>query len=215
MNNYEKFKGRGPFRTEIAIVAVLIAIITVLFVIPRNDRDPEITEETKILFIESIDVPIVDIVEKEIPKPKPVIPILSEDADIEIDTSLLKFIFDDPTLQDDPPPPEDPNGIVPRDSFIVYDEPPKPIGGVAAIAKNIVYPEIAREAGIEGMVIVQSFISKKGEVLESVVIKGMPGTGLDEAAIKAIEKTKWKPAVQRDRNVGVWIAIPVTFKLNK
>jgi protein TonB len=46
------------------------------------------------------------------------------------------------------------------------------------------------------------------------VIKGFPGTGIDEAAIEAIKKTKFKPAVQRDRNVGVWIAIPVTFKLS-
>jgi protein TonB len=215
MNNYEKFKGRGPFRTEIAIVAVLIAIITVLFVIPRNEREKELTQKTEMIFIQSVDVPIVDLKDREVPKPKPVIPILSEEADIEIDTSLLMFIFDDPTLQDDPPPPEDPDGITPPDSFIVYDEPPKAIGGVAAIAKNIVYPKFAREVGAEGTVIVQSFISKKGEVLESVILKGKPGTGLDEAAIHAIEKTKWKPAVQRDRNVGVWIAIPVTFKLSQ
>jgi len=37
--------------------------------------------------------------------------------------------------------------------------------------------------------------------------------GLDEAAISAIKKTRFKPAKQRDRDVGVWIAIPVVFRL--
>jgi len=41
----------------------------------------------------------------------------------------------------------------------------------------------------------------------------MPNTGLEEAAIAAIKKTRFKPAKQRDRNVGVYISIPVIFKL--
>jgi len=214
MSEYQKFKGRGPFRTELAIVAVLIAIITVLFVIPRNNRETDITEQTKIIFIESVDVPLVDPIDRTIPKPKPVIPVMSEDPDIDISITLEDMDFDTYELSDDPPPPGDPDGITPPDSFVVYDEPPEAVGGVAAIARNIDYPEIAKEAGIEGTVIVQSFIDKKGNVLKSIILKGMEGTGLNEAAIEAIEKTTWKPAVQRDRNVGVWIAIPVTFKLN-
>lgn len=215
MSNYEKFKNRGPFRTEIIVVVVLAIAVFILLMVPRFERDKKITEDTTIYFIESVDIPQIDLKDLEIPKPKPVIPVMSEDISLEFDSTLIKWMIDDPTLQDAPPPPEDPDGITPPDSFIVYDEPPKAIGGVAAIANNIVYPEFAREVGAEGTVIVQSFISKKGEVLESVILKGKPGTGLDEAAVKAIEKTKWKPAVQRDRNVGVWIAIPVTFKLNK
>ncbi|MFB0515439.1 MAG: TonB family protein [Candidatus Neomarinimicrobiota bacterium] len=41
----------------------------------------------------------------------------------------------------------------------------------------------------------------------------MPNTGLDEAAAEAIKRTRFKPAKQRDRPVGVWISIPVNFKL--
>ncbi|MEC9456729.1 MAG: energy transducer TonB [Candidatus Neomarinimicrobiota bacterium] len=75
------------------------------------------------------------------------------------------------------------------------------------------YPEIAQEAGIEGVVIVQAFIDKKGRVKETLILKGVPNTGLDEAAMEAIRKTRFRPAKQRERAVGVWISIPVNFKL--
>ena len=215
MNNYEKFKKRGPFRIEKSIVAVLIVISAILVIIPRSDRDSEITEETKVIFIESIDIPQVELKDLNIPAPKPVIPVLSEDEDIEIDSTLINWIFEDPTLQDAPPPPpknvdSDPGSFV----FIPREEDPVPIGGYAAILKNITYPEIAQEAGIEGTVIVQCFIDKHGRVIKAVVIKGMAGTGLDEAALDALKATKFKPAIQRDKPVGVWMAIPVIFKLN-
>ena len=88
-----------------------------------------------------------------------------------------------------------------------------PLGGYGAIQRNIVYPEIAQEAGIEGTVVIQAFVDKKGKVTDTVVLKGIPNTGLDEAAMVAITKTKFKPAKQRDRAVGVWISIPVNFRL--
>jgi len=75
------------------------------------------------------------------------------------------------------------------------------------------YPEIAKEAGIEGTVIVQAFVDKKGRVKETIILKGIPNTGLDEAAITAIRKTRFVPAKQRERAVGVWISIPVHFRL--
>ena len=76
-----------------------------------------------------------------------------------------------------------------------------------------VYPEIAQEAGIEGVVVVQAFIDAKGRVKETLILKGVPNTGLDEAAMTAIRKTRFRPARQRERAVGVWISIPVNFRL--
>ena len=75
----------------------------------------------------------------------------------------------------------------------------------------------AREAGIEGTVQVQFYVYKNGYVAQSAdsiwTLRGIPNTGLDEAAIEAIKKTRWKPAKQRDKKVGVWIAVPINFKL--
>ena len=75
------------------------------------------------------------------------------------------------------------------------------------------YPEIAQEAGIEGTVVVQVFVDEKGRVKDTVILKGIPNTGLDEAATEAIRKVRFRPAKQRERAVGVWISIPVNFRL--
>jgi TonB family protein len=101
-----------------------------------------------------------------------------------------------------------------RVKFIPYDEAPEPIGGFAAIQKNVVYPQIAQEAGIEGTVVVQCFINKTGDVTETEILKGVSKTGLNEAAIAAVSNAKFKPAKNKDGDVGVWISIPIVFKLN-
>jgi len=98
--------------------------------------------------------------------------------------------------------------------FIPYDTPPMPIGGKSALISNIIYPEKAIKNSIEGTVIIQSFIDKKGKPIDFNVLRGIPNTGLDQAAIDAIRQTKFTPAKQRDKKLGVWVTIPVNFKLN-
>ena len=56
-------------------------------------------------------------------------------------------------------------------------------------------------------------INLKGNVQSARVEKGVPNTGLDEAALKAVKKSRWYPARQRDKKVGVWITIPIDFSL--
>ena len=57
------------------------------------------------------------------------------------------------------------------------------------------------------------FIDDKGTVTEAFVQKGLPNTGLDEAALSAVKKSKWNPPQQRDKKVGVWQTVPVKFEL--
>ena len=66
---------------------------------------------------------------------------------------------------------------------------------------------------MEGIVIIQAFIDKKGRVTETVVLQGIPNSGLDEATADAVRKTRFYPAKKRDREIGVWMSIPVNFKL--
>ena len=61
--------------------------------------------------------------------------------------------------------------------------------------------------------ITQAFIDKKGCVTETVVLQGIPNSGLDEAAEEAVRKTRFYPANKRDREIGVWMSISVNFKL--
>lgn len=211
---FERFKARSGFITEIAIVAVLALVVLFVYLFPKFERESLLQKETVIEFIQSEEIPQIELQQMQAPQQRPSIPVMSEDEEISEDFTIDDMDFDDYEAIDAPPPPpgEGDGGIVVE--FIAYDEPPTPIGGQAAISRNTVYPEIAKEAGIEGQVVVQAFINEKGVVEHCLILKGMPGTGLDEAAINAIKKTKFKPAKQRDRNVGVWISIPVTFKLN-
>lgn len=96
----------------------------------------------------------------------------------------------------------------PRGKFIPYDTPPKPLTPIRPK-----YPVVAQEAGIVGTVIVMVFVDKYGKVAETMVLKGIPNTGLNEAAMDALRKTRFIPAKQRGKSVGVWISVPVNFKL--
>jgi protein TonB len=74
-----------------------------------------------------------------------------------------------------------------------------------------VYPEIARKSGTTGTVIVRVLIDKKGNVEKAEIFKSV--TMLDNAALEAAKRCKFKPAMQRDKYVKVWMAIPFKFML--
>jgi len=74
-----------------------------------------------------------------------------------------------------------------------------------------IYPELARKSGTEGMVVVQILIDKKGDVEKAEIYKSVPM--LDLAALDAAKRCKFKPAMQRDKYVKVWMAIPFKFML--
>ncbi|MCK5330161.1 MAG: energy transducer TonB [Candidatus Marinimicrobia bacterium] len=186
-----------------------VAVITLAFLVfPRFIHKQVLVQE----YVHDVEIEQIEQtqqIDRPPPPARPSVPIASESEDIAEDVVMEDFEFDDFEAWDAPPPP--PEG--PRVKFIPYDDPPEPIGGYAAIQRNVQYPEIAQEAGIEGTVIVQAFINKSGKVTDAVILKGIPNTGLDEAAMDAIRKTRFRPAKQRDRAVGVWISIPVNFKL--
>ncbi len=96
--------------------------------------------------------------------------------------------------------------------FVAVEEMPEPIGGIAAIQQKIVYPEIAKRAGVEGKVYALAFVDENGNVTNAKIIKGI-GAGCDEAALDAVKKTKFKPGKQRGKPVKVQVSIPVVFKL--
>jgi len=95
--------------------------------------------------------------------------------------------------------------------FVAVEEMPEPIGGLQAIHEKIIYPEIARRAGVEGKVYVLAFIDESGTVTRAEVTKGI-GMGCDEAAIDAVLKTKFKPGMQRGKPIKVQVTVPISFK---
>ena len=192
-----------PVNVRLAGLLGIVLVIIIFIIFPRFLASMEFEDVDQII-IENIDIPQTQQIDNTPPPARPSIPVPSDDEDIADDLTLDELDFDDFSSLDAPPPP--PSG--PRVVFIPYDDPP-----VALSPIRPTYPEIAQEAGIEGVVIVQAFIDKKGRVKETLILKGVPNTGLDEAAMEAIRKTRFRPAKQRERAVGVWISIPVNFKL--
>ncbi|MEC8914865.1 MAG: TonB family protein [Candidatus Neomarinimicrobiota bacterium] len=192
-----------PVNVRLAGLVGIALVIIIFIIFPRFLASMEFEDVDQII-IENIDIPQTQQIDNTPPPARPSIPVPSDDEDIADDLTLDELDFDDFSSLDAPPPP--PSG--PRVVFIPYDDPP-----VALSPIRPTYPEIAQEAGIEGVVIVQAFIDKKGRVKETLILKGVPNTGLDEAAMEAIRKTRFRPAKQRERAVGVWISIPVNFKL--
>ena len=93
------------------------------------------------------------------------------------------------------------------------EETPMPVEGMGELAKKIVYPREAKEAGIEGQVFIKVYIDEEGNVVKTEVLKGI-GHGLEEAAVKAIMETKFTPGRLNGIPVKTQVSIPVKFKLS-
>jgi protein TonB len=76
-----------------------------------------------------------------------------------------------------------------------------------------VYPDLARNAGIEGQCVVEALVDVDGSIIEARIIKSSGNQSLDAAAVEAAYKAKFTPAKQRDKAVRVWVSIPYRFTL--
>ena len=90
--------------------------------------------------------------------------------------------------------------------YVYVEELPEAITKVPPL-----YPDIAREAGVDGVVLVQALVGKDGHVKDVRVVKPIPM--LDDAAITAVKQWVFKPALSNNKPVAVWVAVPVRFSL--
>jgi TonB family protein len=97
--------------------------------------------------------------------------------------------------------------------FEVVERMPEPIGGIGALQSQIVYPEMAKRAGISGRVVVQFEVSESGIVSNPVVLTPVGG-GCDEEAVRVISNAIFTPGMQKGKPVKVKMSIPIRFRLN-
>lgn len=90
--------------------------------------------------------------------------------------------------------------------FVAHDEAPVLVSPVAPE-----YPEFAREAQIEGTVVLWALVERDGTVGEVRVMKSIPV--LDEAAVAAVSRWRFTPALASGRPLRVWVSVPVRFSL--
>ncbi len=196
---------------ELSLVIALAILVVVFQAWKKNEQQTKKVDKVDIV-INVDEIPQTEQTKRAPAPQRPSIPVESEDEDIPEDATIESTDIDLTELPPPPPPPEEETGGSAQ-IFVAYDEPPNPIGGFAAIQKNLQYPEIARKAGVEGRVVVNVLIDEKGNVVDTKILKSLGNNGCDEAAIAAIKSVKWKPAKQRDKPVKVRVGIPVVFML--
>ena len=88
---------------------------------------------------------------------------------------------------------------------------PGPVGGLEAIQERVVYPEFAEKFWIEGNVFLEAYVDTDGTVINTEIVEGVEQ--LNQAAINALEETKFNPAYIDGRPIKSRVLIRVTFKM--
>ena len=82
------------------------------------------------------------------------------------------------------------------------------------LGKNINYPPIAQENGIEGRVVLRFIVDETGGISDVQILRDIGG-GCGEEAVRVVKKMpKWSPGKQRGRAVKQYYTLPVKFTLN-
>ena len=156
--------------------------------------------------------------EIEIPPPpqaisRPATPVIAA-ADISEDITIAPTTFEDNPVEELPPPPdEEAVDISAAPTFTPYTVRPDLMNeSEVQRALEREYPPILRDAGIGGTVNVHFFIDEEGMVQRTLVAQTSGHASLDEAALRVANVFRFTPALNLDKIVPVWIAIPITFQ---
>ncbi|MBJ7429150.1 MAG: energy transducer TonB [Bacteroidia bacterium] len=101
--------------------------------------------------------------------------------------------------------------------LIEAEQMPSFIGGedslYSFLRQRLVYPQLAKENGIEGKVIVRFIVEKNGKLTNIEVLRKM-GWGCDEEAIRILKLSpNWIPGKMRGKAVRVKYTLPINFRL--
>ena len=210
---------------EIGLIAAL-AICLLAFEWSTSDKveTMDLTAQTQAIEEEEI---INTQEQQEIPPEVPKIPVLSDiidivDDDIQVNDDLFIDLEDNANLgveiMDYHAAVEE--EVIEEESipFALVEEKPKFQGGDANafsawVNKNLNSPEIAKENGVQGRVMLQFTVNTDGSVTDVKVLRGVDSS-LDREAVRIVSMSpKWTPGKQRDRAVKVVYNFPVVFQL--
>ena len=209
---------------EIGFVAALLAVLFCFNWSSKEKQDDQLFAENS----EIIEEEMVPITQETPPPPPeaPKIPVLSDiidivDDNIEVDNNIIDLedseglgveIMDyiEETVEE----------VVEEEAipFHLVEQKPSFQGGDANafskwVANNLNYPEIAKENGVQGRVMLQFKVNANGTVSDVKVLRGVDPS-LDKEAVRVVSSSpKWEPGRQRDRAVPVTYTFPVIFQL--
>ncbi|MCI6319354.1 MAG: energy transducer TonB [Candidatus Cryptobacteroides sp.] len=208
-------------------IGLIVALAVVYIAFNWTSKDVQVSTleaENQVVQEEEI-IPIT----QETPPPPPEapkIPVLSDqidivDDEIEVDNDFLSLEDSDDMGVEIMDYVENVQEEVVEEEAIPFqlvEEKPSFMGGDANqfsawVNKRLVYPEIAKENGVQGRVTLQFTVEKDGSVTKVKVLRGVDPS-LDKEAVRVVSMSpKWKPGKQRDRAVPVTYTFPVYFQL--
>ena len=213
-------------KTTWLLIGFVLILAAMFVAFEWTERDKQVTTDSGVempVFEEEM-IPITEQEEQkqappppEAPKVEEVLQIAENDADVqettiqssEDDNKAVEIKYVEPVVEEEEP--EE------AEIFMVVEEMPEFPGGMAEclkfLGKNIKYPTIAQENGVQGRVIVQFVVNQDGSIVDPVVVRSVDPY-LDKEALRVIKTMpKWKPGKQRGKAVRVKYTVPVTFKL--
>ncbi|MCQ2138903.1 MAG: energy transducer TonB [Bacteroidales bacterium] len=210
--------------TEIGFVLALL-VVWGAFEYQSKGEKADVFDDTTVELIEEEIIPIT----QDTPPPPPEtpnIPVLSDNIDIvddDIEVEDLQIMTEDDAnmgveINDYVEAVEE--EVVEEEAipFQLVEQKPSFNGGDANefskwVNSKLVYPEIAKENGVQGRVTLQFTVNADGSVSNVKVLRGVDSS-LDKEAVRVVSSSpKWKPGKQRDRAVKVTYTFPVIFQL--
>ena len=208
-------------------IGFVVALLAILFCFNWSSKEKkadtivaentEITEEEMVPITQDTPPP---------PPEAPKIPILSDvidivDDNITVDNNIINLEDSEDLAVDIKDYVEETVEEVVEEEAIPFqlvEQKPKFQGGDANafskwVAENLEYPEIAKENGVQGRVMLQFTVNPNGSISDVKVLRGVDPS-LDKEAVRVVSKSpKWTPGKQRDRAVKVTYTFPVIFQL--
>ena len=187
-----------------SLYAAIVVHFLIFYFSPPFEFKPYVLREE---YFEAIDLPE----QFDIPPPpkeiaQPAIPIeAAEGEEVDEEADIAPTTFD--KIDELPPPPPPPSEQA--QDFYAFDEPPVLVRFV-----NPRYPELARQAGIEGTVLLRVLVGEDGKVESASVIQSDVTPAMEKSALQAARQFLFKPAKQRTVPVKASMAIPIRFKLH-
>ena len=213
-------------KTSNLLVGVILTLAVLFIGFEWSEREVKVVTDsgiTEIVFEEEM----IPITEQEPPKQAPpppeapkmeeIIEIVEDDADVEESTieasdditAAVEVKYTAVEVEEEE--------VEEQQIFQVVEEMPEFPGGMGDcmkfLGKNIKYPQISQENGVQGRVIVQFVVNQDGSIVDPQVVRGVDPY-LDKEALRVISMMpKWKPGKQRGKAVRVKFTVPVMFRL--
>ena len=213
-------------KTTGLLIGYVLALAVMFIAFEWSERDKVINIDTGMgeFFFEEEIIPITEQEEQKTPPPPPeapkaeeIIEIAENDANVE-ETTIQASDETDKAVEVKYVPVEvEEEEVEEQQIFQVVEEMPEFPGGMAEcmkwLSKNMKYPTISQENGVQGRVIVQFVVNRDGSIVDAVVARGVDPY-LDKEALRVVGlMPKWKPGKQRGKEVRVKYTLPVMFRL--